>query len=103
MNFNEAWCKLINGKCIARDKWDVERRISKVVFLQIPSIIPSDIIPKMQSLPESAKTIIRVNEPKSLHYTDQMAIMDISNKNEFVVSGYSPSVEDVMASDWYSL
>jgi hypothetical protein len=76
------------------------------IFRQVPSTIDKSVVPKMTSLPDSAKREFarRCNDENlqldgNIYYTDQLAIVDSSN----VIRGYNPSVEDVFACDWVVL
>lgn len=55
-----------------------------------------DIIPKMQSLPQSAKDIIMSRENKVIDYTSQMLIINPDGRAD----SWVPSVSDVFAEDW---
>ena len=63
---------------------------------QIPAHITEEIIPKMQSLPQSAKDIIMSRENKALDYTSQMLIINPDGRAD----SWVPSVSDVFAEDW---
>jgi len=93
---------LKEGKLAKRQSWGSAK---KFVFMQVPAIINSSIIPKMQSLPPDAKTefIKTFDDPDeqidAIYYSDQIAIVGLSNS----VKGYSPSCEDILAEDWIVL
>ena len=54
MSFGDAIEILKQGGAIRRSGWNGK---GLMVFKQVPAHIDSDIIPKMQSLPQSAKTL----------------------------------------------
>lgn len=99
LNFGEAIQALNEGKMVARVGWD-----NLFVFKQIPSIIDKEIVPKMTSLPDAVKKEFefRFTEESnyqiaSICYANQLAIVQKSN----LIQGYSPSVEDTLANDWF--
>lgn len=99
MNFALAFEALKQGKKLARIGWDVE---GLFVFMQVPSEIKREIIPKMQSLPQSVKDEFekRFNDPNcqidAIYYDYQLAMVHSSN----LITGYSPSVIDIFMEDW---
>lgn len=101
-SFAEAITALQNGKRVKRYGW-IDN--SDFIFMQVPSDIPSEIVPKMQSLPQSVKDefVRRFNDENeqidAIYYIDQLAIVDKSN----VIRGWSPSVTDSTATDWLIL
>lgn len=58
--------------------------------------ITEEIIPKMQSLPQSAKDLI-LNGNKFIDYTSQCLIY---NENTGRADSWVPSISDVFAEDW---
>ena len=100
-NFGYAIGLMKSGKAISRMGWNGN---GLFIFMQIPTEINSEIIPKMQSLPESVKSIFacRTNEDlsiKPIKYSNQIAIVDTNNN----ISGWNPSVSDSLAEDWYEV
>lgn len=97
--FGEAIEALKNGQMVRRGFWE---QSGEFVFMQVPATINKEIVPKMQSLPESVKAEFekRFNNPDlqidAIYYHNQLAIVSASN----LISGYSPSVSDVLAEDW---
>ena len=71
------------------------RRNGKGLFIvkQVPSHIEGDIIPKMQSLPQSAKNILMKRENPHIDYTNQMLIINPNGRAD-------SWVPDVFAEDW---
>ena len=102
ITFGEALEALNKGKMVTRELW---KQSGEFVFMQVPSTIQKEIVPKMQSLPESVKTEFekRFNNPDlqidSIYYHNQLAIVSASN----LIAGFCPSVSDVMAEDWLIL
>lgn len=100
VTFGEAIEAVKQGKLITRSSWRGE-----FVFMQVPSVISKDIVPKMQSLPQAAKDEFqkRFDDPSeqvdAIYYNNQLAIVSKSN----LISGYSPSPTDALANDWLIL
>lgn len=88
--FHEA---LKFGLAIRRAGWNGK---GLFVVKQIPAHITEEIIPKMQSLPQSAKDIIMSRENKVIDYTSQMLIINPDGRAD----SWVPSVSDVFAEDW---
>lgn len=85
------------GLSIAREGWSGK---GLFVFKQIPSDIAADIIPKMQSVPDSVKKLLigrMVKGEPGLHYTNQMAIVHTDGR----VDSWVPSASDVFAEDYF--
>lgn len=66
-----------------------------VIFMQVPSQVPADIIPRMTSLPTSVKELARLRGVP-LQYADQFAAIDEQN----YIKGWTPSTSDLTAQDW---
>jgi hypothetical protein len=90
------------GKRVQRSGWNGK---GMFVFQQVPAQIGRDIVPKMQSLPQSVKDEFerRFNDPDeqidAIYYNDQLALVGLSN----VISGWAPSTNDSLAEDWIIL
>lgn len=89
--FSEVIQLLKDGNLLARKSWGDAKFICK----QVPSEIYCNIIPKMSSLPDVAKTKL-FDRDSSLHYKDQL--IEIYPDN--VINSWSPSAEDIFADDW---
>lgn len=102
MNFDKALEALKEGKKVKRNGWNGR---GLFVFMQIPSIIDMEIVPKMQSLPQSVKDefVKRYNSGSEnfpcIRYNNQFAIVDMSN----LICGWVPSASDILATDWVIL
>ena len=101
MNFEIIILVLKQGGPVRRSSWPKDQ----FVFRQVPATISKDIVPKMQSLPDSVKAeFARRFEDESyqidaIYYDNQLALVSPSN----LIQSYSPSVEDLMADDWVLL
>lgn len=93
MNFGKAVEVLKSGLAIRRAGWNGK---GLFVVKQVPSHITGDIIPKMQSLPQSAKDILMKRENPHIDYTNQMLIVNPDGRAD----SWVPSVSDVFAEDW---
>lgn len=93
MDFGKAIVALKQGKAIQRSGWNGK---GLFVVKQIPASINADIIPKMQSLPQSAKDILLLRENPHIDYTNQMLIVNPDGRAD----SWVPSSSDVFAEDW---
>lgn len=93
MNFGMAIMALKAGYPIRRSGWNGE---GLMVFKQVPVHIENDVIPKMQSLPQSAKDLI-VKGKGFIYYISQCLIY---NENTGRADSWVPSISDVFADDW---
>ena len=93
MNFGKAIEALKAGSAIRRSGWNGK---GLFVVKQVPSHITGDIIPKMQSLPQSAKDILMSRENPHIDYTNQMLIINPDGRAD----SWVPSSSDVFAEDW---
>lgn len=97
MNFGEAIEALNKGAIIARKGWNGK---GLFVFKQVPADISVEIVPKMQSLPDSVKDVFVARQESGLtelHYRNQMAMVYPDNN----IYGWLASPSDVFAEDWY--
>lgn len=92
-NFGEAIQALKFGLAIRRSGWNGK---NLMVFKQVPAYIEGSIIPKMQSLPQSAKDLIGKGN-NFIAYTSQCLIY---NRGTGRADSWVPSVSDVFAEDW---
>lgn len=93
LNFGQAIEYLKAGLAVRREGWNGK---GLFVVKQIPAHITEEIIPKMQSLPQSAKDIIMSRENKVIDYTSQTLIINPDGRAD----SWVPSVNDVFAEDW---
>lgn len=93
MSFGDAIEILKQGGAIRRSGWNGK---GLMVFKQVPARITEDVIPKMQSLPQSAKDLI-LKGKGFIDYTSQCLIY---NENTGRADSWVPSISDVFADDW---
>lgn len=93
VNFGGAIDLLKAGLAVRRKGWN-----GKGLFIvkQVPSHITGEIIPNMQSLPQSAKVILMKRENPHIDYTNQMLIINPDGR----VDSWVPSSSDIFANDW---
>lgn len=102
MKIGEAIEELKKGNMVARTEWEPDNYF---LFRQVPAEIKKDIVPKMQSLPQSVKDEFekRFNDDNyqidAIYYDDQIAVVNDSN----LIVNWSPTVSDVLAEDWIVL
>lgn len=81
------------GGAIRRSGWNGK---GMFVVKQVPSVISETIIPKMQSLPQSAKDLLMAREDKTIRYSNQMLIIHPDGRAD----SWVPSSSDIFATDW---
>jgi hypothetical protein len=98
LSFGEALQALEAGKCIRRESWIGD----KFAVKQIDSDINAGIVPKMQSLPDSAKELINKTHREDIHYRNQ-CLMIVQDTETSVATNYVPDWNDMFAKDWMVL
>lgn len=93
ISFGSAIALLKSGFALRRAGWNGK---GLFVVKQVPSHITADIIPNMQSLPQSAKDIIMARKEPHIDYTNQMLIINPDGRAD----SWVPSSSDVFAEDW---
>lgn len=91
--FGTAVLLLEAGMAVRRGGWNGK---GLFVVKQVPSRITADIIPNMQSLPQSAKDIIMARKEPHIDYSNQMLIINPDGRAD----SWIPSSSDVFAEDW---
>lgn len=93
MCFGDAIEVLEQGGAIRRKGWNGK---GLFVIKQVPAHIDCNVIPKMQSLPQSAKDLIMKGKG-FIDYTSQCLIY---NENTGRADSWVPSISDVFSNDW---
>lgn len=93
LNFGQAIEYLKAGLAVRRKGWNGK---GLWVIKQVPAHITEEIIPKMQSLPQSAKDLIL----KGKGFIDYASQCLIYNENTGYADSWAPSISDVFAEDW---
>lgn len=93
LSFEQILPLLKEGYAVRRAGWNGK---GLMVFKQVPAHITSEIIPKMQSLPDEAKRLILAHGDH-IDYVSQCLIFNpaFGEANSWV-----PSISDVFANDW---
>ena len=80
VDFGLALKALKEGKRVRRSGWDESK---KFIFVQVPSTINSEIVPKMQSLPQTVKDYFQgtfdseIEQIDQISYCNQIAIVGL--------------------------
>lgn len=90
--FGQAIEALKQGKFVSREGWNGK---GMFVFMQVPSEVPVEIIPKMTSLPPSVKKKV-MERGQPLRYQNQLAMVYPDNN----IYGWLASPSDCLESDW---
>lgn len=98
LSFGEALQALEAGKCVTRESWIGDKFVTK----QIDSDINAEIVPKMQSLPDTAKKLIGITDDKDIHYRNQCLLIK-QFPSSSVATNYVPDWNDMFAKDWVVL
>ena len=93
LSFGSAIALLKSGFALRRSNWNGKNLF---VIKQVPAHIESDVIPNMQSLPQSAKDLI-LGGKGYIDYTSQCLIY---NGNTGRADSWVPSISDIFADDW---
>ena len=93
LSFGSAIALLKSGFALRRSNWNDKNLF---VIKQVPAHIESDVIPNMQSLPQSAKDLI-LGGKGYIDYTSQCIIY---NDNTGRADSWVPSISDIFADDW---
>lgn len=92
--FGAVIIALKEGKAVQREGWNGK---GLFVVKQIPAKLEGLIIDKIQSLPQSAKVLLKKREGvPTLAYTNQMLIINTDGRAD----SWVPSVSDIFAEDW---
>lgn len=106
VSFGEAINALKEGKRVSRIGWNGK---GLFIFMQVPSEVSMEVVPKMQSLPDLVKAefVRRSTSPevrggvrgeylKSIRYKNQLAMVYPDN----TIYGWVASPSDVLENDW---
>lgn len=93
LTFEQILPLIKEGFAVRRNGWNGK---GLMVFKQVPAHIGSDIIPKMQSLPDEAKRLI-LDSGNHIDYVSQCLIFNPATGE---ANSWVPSISDVFANDW---
>ena len=107
VNFGKAVEALKEGKRVARVGWNGK---GLFIFMQVPSEISIDIVPKMTSLPQTVKDefLKRASITGHKSFNEDMARIKYQNQLAMVypdnnIYGWVASPSDVLEEDWVIL
>lgn len=92
MTFGAAIRAMMDGLPVTRSGWNGK---GLFVFRQVPSLVPSGVVPRMTSLPERVREVL-VSRGFALRYKDQFCLVSPDS----TLQGWAPSAPDVLADDW---
>ena len=95
VNGLQAFEALKQGKRVARQGWSGK---DLFIFMQVPAEINEEIVPKMQSLPQSVKDEF-AKRGGNIRYKNQLAMVYPDN----TICGWTPSPSDLLEEDWVIL
>lgn len=98
MNFAEVIKGLQEGKNYTR--YSAPHFYGKVISMQIPADIPSEVIPKMTSLNDGIKAHLSTIGDCQIHYRNQVLIINQVDGQPNTATYFIPTWEDIFADDW---
>lgn len=102
MKFAEVIEGLKRGQNYTRYQ-DAPHFVGKVITMQIPADIPTEVIPKMQSLNEGMKAMLGTIGDQQIHYRNQVLMVNIVDGEPNNATYYTPTWEDIFAEDWQAI
>ena len=105
VDFGEAIKSLKAGKRIQRKGWNGK---GMFVFMQVPSSVPAEVVPRMSSLPDAVKVefsrrLDSMNKDlkvdAGIRYQNQLAMVYPDN----TIFGWLASPSDILSEDWIIL
>lgn len=95
MRFSEVLEALRNGERLVNASLSMK---GAYIVRQVPQTVPQDIVPKMTSLPESAKEAAKYGP---IAYHDQVLLVEWDNERGMsFATSYIPTWEDIFREDW---
>lgn len=92
LTFGQAVTALNDGRRVSREGWNGK---GLFIFKQVPSEIDAEVVPKMQSLPQSVKDEF-IKRGGNIRYKNQLAMVYPDN----TIYGWVASPSDVLENDW---
>lgn len=99
MKFSEIIDRLNDGEMFRR--YSSPAWAGKFIVKQIPQTVPAEVVPRMTSLPDYAKTVIGTMGDGRISYHDQVLLVETNDgclKSH--ATYYIPTWEDIFADDW---
>lgn len=98
MKFEEVLPALRNGERIVNSSLSSDLGF---IVRHVNQTVPKEIVPKMNSLPESAKEHIARAGGFDLRFYDQILLVYWDQeREEYKATGWSPSCHDLFREDW---
>lgn len=95
MKFSEVLDALKNGERLTNATLS---DMMAFIVRHTPTIVPAEVVPKMNSLPENAKNHINGYE---LQFIDQVLLVYWSPMQErYIATQYTPTWGDIFREDW---
>lgn len=95
MKFSECLEALRNGERLVNASLSSR---GAYIVRQIPQTIPAEIVPKMTSLPDSAKESAKYGP---IEYHDQVLLCEWDNETgKTLATSYIPTWHDIFREDW---
>ena len=95
MKFSEVLEALRNGERLVNSTLS---NMNAFIVRQVPQIVPAEVVPKMTSLPDSAKEHMKGSE---ISYQDQVLLVWWSDMQErYIATNYIPTWVDIFREDW---
>ena len=98
MKFEEVLDALRNGERLTNASLSNEHGF---IVRHVNQTVPAEVVPKMTSLPDSAKEHIAGAGGCDLRFYDQVLLVHWDNmRGEYKATGWSPSCYDLFREDW---
>lgn len=97
MKFSEVLDALKNGERLTNATLT---NMGAWIVRHTPTIVPAEVVPKMNSLPESAKQHIS-ERGSDLEFIDQVLLVYWQTMQErYIATSYTPTWRDIFREDW---
>ena len=98
MKFSEVLEALRNGERLVNATLSNK---SAFIVRQVPQIVSKEIVPKMTSLPESAKEHIEFMGGSEIEFIDQVLLVWWNDEQgRYIATSYIPTWHDIFREDW---
>lgn len=98
MKFEEVLPALRDGERLVNSQLSA---VGGFIVRHVPQTVPAEVVPKMTSLPDSAKEHIAGGGGKDLRFYDQVLLVYWDDmRDEYKATNWSPSAHDLFREDW---
>ena len=95
MKFSEVLEALRNGERLTNSTLSND---DSFIVRQVPQVVPKEVVPKMTSLPASAKEHMNGSE---IRFSDQVLLVWWSSMQEqYIATSWNPTCRDLFREDW---